>query len=124
MTLDLWHQVDFVPQATSVLMLPGQTDLKTMTISHPVIVYALQTLLEGNARKGSSARKVPTNLLPAQVGITVRVKERMQSLHSVIPDGFVQVELRCRGRLMELPGISAHKEVIAPRVRKSQGCAQ
>ena len=85
-----------------------QINLRTMITSPPVTVCALQILLEENAKKASSVHRVRMSQLLVQEGFTVLAKERIQSLQSVMQDGFVLAELRCLDHRMESLGISAH----------------
>lgn len=66
-----------------------QTNLRTMITSPQVTVCALQILLEENAKKASFVLRVRMSQPLVQEGFTALAKERMQSLQSVMQDGFV-----------------------------------
>lgn len=101
-----------------------QTNLRTMITSPQVTVCALQILLEENAKKASSVLRVRMSQPLVQEGFTALAKERMQSLQSVMQDGFVLAELRCLDHQMESLGTSAHQGATAPRVPKFRSFAQ
>jgi len=89
-----------------------------MTTLHLVTVFAQQTLLEESVRKDFSVLKDLMNPLPVLGDISVKVKGRLLSLHSVTPAGFVPVALRSHGHLMASLETSVHRESIVPGVPK------
>lgn len=112
------HLLDHVQQAISASMLPGQTDLQIMTTLHLVTVFAQQTLLEESVRRDFSVPKDLMNPLPVLGDISVRVKGRLYSLHSVTLAGFVPVVLRSHSRLMGSLETSVQRESIVQVVPK------
>lgn len=89
-----------------------------MTTLHLVTVCALQTLQEESARRDFSVLKDPMNPLPVLGEISVKVKGRLMSLHSVILAGFVPVVLRSHSHLMGSLETFVHRESIVQGVPK------
>jgi len=89
-----------------------------MTTLHLVTVFAQQTLLEESVRRDFSVLKDPMNPLPVLGDISVKVKGRLLSLHSVTLAGFVPVVLRSLSHLMGSLETFVHRESIVQGVLK------